>query len=131
MVQNPVCFTRKASLLYRFVGFSPKPTPHFSLRTQLSLNPAQITGFRACSSSSLFSNSSHGAVFKDMGGSKIGYRQLDFDQFRVLAVSGGGSGGSGGSGRLGGSSGGGGGQGGAASGGSGSGGNRNWSFLSW
>ena len=63
-----------------------------------------------------------------MGGSKIGYRQLDFDQFRVLAVSGGGSGGSG---RLGGSSGGGGGQGGAASGGSGSGGNRNWSFLSW
>jgi len=128
MVQNPVCFTRKASLLYRFVGFSPKPTPHFSLRTQLSLNPAQITGFRACSSSSLFSNSSHGAVFKDMGGSKIGYRQLDFDQFRVLAVSGGGSGGSG---RLGGSSGGGGGQGGAASGGSGSGGNRNWSFLSW
>ncbi|KAL3585176.1 hypothetical protein D5086_012043 [Populus alba] len=125
MVQNPVCFTRKASLLYRFVGFSPKPTSHFSLRTQLSLNPARITGFRACSSSSLFSNSSHGAVFKDMGGSKTGYRQLDFDQFRVLAVSGGGSG------VLGGSSGGGGGQGGGASGGSGSGGNRNWSFLSW
>ncbi|KAJ6408425.1 hypothetical protein OIU84_011690 [Salix udensis] len=131
MMRNPVCFTRKASLLYRFVGFSPKPTSHFSLRTQPSLNPSQITGFRACSSSTLFSNSlsySHGAVFKDMVGSKIGYRQLGFDQFRVLAVSGGVSGGSGG---LGGSSGGGGGQGGGASGGAGSGGNRKWSFLSW
>lgn len=63
-----------------------------------------------------------------MVGSKIGYRQLGFDQFRVLAVSGGVSGGSGG---LGGSSGGGGGQGGGASGGAGSGGNRKWSFLSW
>ncbi|KAJ6363601.1 hypothetical protein OIU78_003722 [Salix suchowensis] len=119
MMRNPVCFTRKASLLYRFVGFSPKPTSH-----------TQITGFRACSSSTLFSNSlsySHGAVFKDMVGSKIGYRQLGFDQFRVLAVSGGVSGGSDG---LGGSSGGGG-QGGGFSGGSGSGGYRNWSFLSW
>ncbi|KAG5242496.1 protein sym [Salix suchowensis] len=75
MMRNPVCFTRKASLLYRFVGFSPKPTSH-----------TQITGFRACSSSTLFSNSlsySHGDA-------------IGFDQFRVLAVSGGVSGGSGG-----------------------------------
>jgi len=110
------------------VGFSCKPTSHSSQRTQLSLNPVQITGFRACSSSTLFSNSlnySHGAVFKDLDGTRKGYRQLGVDQSRLLAVSDGGSGGSGG---VGGSSGGGG-EGSGAS--SGSGGNSNWSFLSW
>ncbi|CAK7339894.1 unnamed protein product [Dovyalis caffra] len=130
MVPNPVVsLTRKTPLLYRLVGFSSKPTSHFNQITQLSLNPVQITGFRACSSSTLFSNSltySHGTILKDLGGSKTGYKQLGFDQFRVLAVSDGGSGG------IGGSSGGGGGGAGASGGsGSGSDGNSNWSFLSW
>jgi len=131
MVPNPVYLTRKTPLLYCFVGFPCKPTSHSSQRTQLSLNPVQITGFRACSSSTLFSNSlnySHGAVFKDLDGTRKGYRQLGVDQSRLLAVSDGGSGGSGGSGGVGGSSGGGG-EGSGAS--SGSGGNSNWSFLSW
>ncbi|KAI5560150.1 hypothetical protein POPTR_016G029700v4 [Populus trichocarpa] len=128
MVPNPVSLTRKTPLLYCFAGFSCKPTSHSSQRTQLSLNPVQITGFRACSSSTLFSNSlnySHGAVFKDLDGTRKGYRQLGVDQSRLLAVSDGGSGGSGG---VGGSAGGGG-EGSGAS--SGSGGNSNWSFLSW
>ncbi|KAJ6870294.1 hypothetical protein NC652_036046 [Populus alba x Populus x berolinensis] len=128
MVPNPVSLTRKTPLLYCFVGFSCKPTSHSSQRTQLSLKPVQITGFRACSSSTLFSNSlnySLRAVSMDLDGTRKGYRQLGVDQSRLLAVSDGGSGGSGG---IGGSSGGGG-EGSGAS--SGSGGNSNWSFLSW
>ncbi|KAF9664514.1 hypothetical protein SADUNF_Sadunf16G0026700 [Salix dunnii] len=124
----PISLTHNTPLSHCIVGFSRKPTSLSSQRTQLSLDPVQITGFRACSSTTLFSGSlnySHGAVFKDLDGTTKGYRQLGVDQFRVLAVSDGGSGGSGG---VGGSSGGGG-EGSGAS--SDSGGSSNWSFLSW
>ncbi|KAJ6778936.1 PEROXISOMAL MEMBRANE PROTEIN 2 PXMP2 MPV17 [Salix koriyanagi] len=124
----PISLTHNIPLSHCIVGFSRKPTSLSSQRTQLSLDPVQITGFRACSSTTLFSGSlnySHGAVFKDLDGTRKGYRQLGVDQFRVLAVSDGGSGGSGG---VGGSSGGGG-EGSGAS--SDSGGSSNWSFLSW
>ncbi|KAJ6304318.1 hypothetical protein OIU77_018061 [Salix suchowensis] len=124
----PISLTHNIPLSHCIVGFSRKPTSLSSQRTQLSLDPVQITGFRACSSTTLFSGSlnySHGAVFKDLDGTGKGYRQLGVDQFRVLAVSDGGSGGSGG---VGGSSGGGG-EGSGAS--SDSGGSSNWSFLSW
>ncbi|KAJ6756556.1 PEROXISOMAL MEMBRANE PROTEIN 2 PXMP2 MPV17 [Salix purpurea] len=124
----PLSLTHNIPLSHCIVGFSRKPTSLSSQRTQLSLDPVQITGFRACSSTTLFSGSlnySHGAVFKDLDGAGKGYRQLGADQFRVLAVSDGGSGGSGG---VGGSSGGGG-EGSGAS--SDSGGSSDWSFLSW
>ncbi|KAJ6426045.1 hypothetical protein OIU84_026594 [Salix udensis] len=124
----PISLTHNIPLSHCIVGFSRKPTSLSSQRTQLSLDPVQITGFRACSSTTLFSGSlnySHGAVFKDLDGTGKGYRQLGADQFRVLAVSDGGSGGSGG---AGGSSGGGG-EGSGAS--SDSGGSSDWSFLSW
>ncbi|KAJ6300709.1 hypothetical protein OIU76_021493 [Salix suchowensis] len=124
----PISLTHNIPLSHCIVGFSRRPTSLSSQRTQLSLDPVQITGFRACSSTTLFSGSlnySHGAVFKDLDGTGKGYRQLGVDQFRVLAVSDGGSGGSGG---VGGSSGGGG-EGSGAS--SDSGGSSNWSFLSW
>ncbi|KAB5519264.1 hypothetical protein DKX38_023583 [Salix brachista] len=124
----PISLTHNIPLSHCIVGFSRKPTSLSSQRTQLSLDPVQITGFRACSSTTLFSGSlnySHGAVFKDLDGTGKGYRQLGADQFRVLAVSDGGSGGSGG---VGGSSGGGG-EGSGAS--SDSGGSSDWSFLSW
>ncbi|KAG5252635.1 protein sym [Salix suchowensis] len=123
----PISLTHNIPLSHCIVGFSRKPSLS-SQRTQLSLDPVQITGFRACSSTTLFSGSlnySHGAVFKDLDGTGKGYRQLGADQFRVLAVSDGGSGGSGG---VGGSSGGGG-EGSGAS--SDSGGSGDWSFLSW
>ncbi|KAJ6316867.1 hypothetical protein OIU78_020034 [Salix suchowensis] len=124
----PISLTHNIPLSHCIVGFSRKPPSLSSQRTQLSLDPVQMTGFRACSSTTLFSGSlnySHGAVFKVLDGTGKGYRQLGADQFRVLAVSDGGSGGSGG---VGGSSGGGG-EGSGAS--SDSGGSGDWSFLSW
>ena len=67
-------------------------------------------------------------MYKELGHSKIGFRQLGSDHFRLFAVSDGGSGG-GGSGNSG-SGGGNSGDGGSgAAGGSGSG--KNWSFLLW
>ena len=74
-------------------------------------------------------NSGPGAVFKNLGRSEMRFRQLGFDNFRVSAVSDGGSGGSGGYGGSGGR-----GEGGGSGGGAGSsdgGGGSNWSFLSW
>jgi peroxisomal membrane protein 2 len=132
MVPNPASLTCKSPLLYRFMGFSHRPISHFGHQTRIPANPVQISGFRSCSSRQSFSyplNSGLGAVFKNLGRSEMRFRHLGFDNFRVSAVSDGGSGGSGGYGGSGGR-----GEGGSSSGGAGSsdgGGGSNWSFLSW
>ncbi|GMY19815.1 protein sym-1 [Fagus crenata] len=132
MVPNPASLTCKSPLLYRFMGFSRRPISHFGNQTRIPANPVQISGFRSCSSCQSFSyllNSGPGAVFKNLGRSEMRFGQLGFDNFRVSAVSDGGSGGSGGYGGSGGR-----GEGGGSGGGAGSsdgGGGSNWSFLSW
>ncbi|KAJ7976524.1 Peroxisomal membrane protein MPV17 [Quillaja saponaria] len=128
MVPHPALLTHKATLLYR-VGFSCRPISHFDHHAKFPAMPIQIRAFRSfwrhpCSHPL---HSSPGVAYKDMGGSAMGFSQPGFGNFRVSAVS------EGGSGRTGGYGGSGGGRGGEDS-GSGSGddgGGQNWSLLSW
>ncbi|CAK9181036.1 unnamed protein product, partial [Ilex paraguariensis] len=142
MVPQPVPLTRKCPLLYRLVGLSRRPTSHLSSLKTIPTNPVQISGLRSCFLSSyhqfsLNSSTHRTEVYKDLGRSAVGFRNLGFENFRVLGVSNGSSGGTAGDGRGGDNSGGGGGggSGGGGSGGGGGGegegrGGSNWSLLS-
>lgn len=128
MAATSLSLTHKSPLLSRLLGFSRKPISHTGQQIRTPANQAQITAIRGCSSCSLTPytlNFGHGTVFKDLGGSKIGFGQLGFDRVRVSAVADGGSGG--------GTGGGFGGSGDGNSGGrsEGSSGGSNWSFLQW
>ncbi|WCJ28694.1 Peroxisomal membrane 22 kDa (Mpv17/PMP22) family protein [Euphorbia peplus] len=119
MVPNSISLTLKSSILYRLFTSSSRPISNFTQKSHLSLNPVQITAFKA---SSFPLNSNPRVFLKDLGFSKLGL-QLNSDRLCTSAVSGGGSGGAaGGSGN--GNYGGGGGGGGDSGG-------ENWSFLSW
>ncbi|KAL6272224.1 hypothetical protein ACE6H2_022916 [Prunus campanulata] len=138
MAPNPVSLARKTPLLNRFVGYSRRPSLHSGPQSRIAANPVQISGFRSSSLSHCHShlphshsyclNSGNGVVFKDLGRSEIGFRQLGFDRFRLYVVSDGGSGGTGGYGGSGNGNYGGRGDGGAGDGGRGE---NNWSLLSW
>lgn len=123
MVQNSVILTRKSLHLFRLVGLSRKPSYHFGFQTRIAANPVQIAAFRSSSTCNC-QNPSVLSSLKELGRSKIGFRQLGYDWFRVSAVSNGGSGGS--TGGYGGGSGDG-----NSGGGGGGGGERKWSPLSW
>ncbi|XP_027107038.1 protein SYM1 isoform X1 [Coffea arabica] len=129
MASSPAKLVRKSPLLYRYVQFSRKPTSHFSSAPKIPPCSTSIRSrgfsFRSCYHSISLTST---PVYKELGHSKIGFRQLGSDHFRLFVVSDGGSGG-GGSGNSG-SGGGNSGDGGSgAAGGSGSG--KNWSFLLW
>ncbi|CAN0910240.1 Protein sym-1 [Linum grandiflorum] len=114
--QNPAILTRQTSPL------GGRISPSQSRRHFVPNHPPHLRVFESPSPSS----SGRFLPFTDSGPSGAGFRQLGFNQFRLLAASDGGSGGAGGIGGSGdGNSGGGGGGGGEYGGGSG------WSLLSW
>ncbi|CAN1337533.1 Protein sym-1 [Linum perenne] len=114
--QNPLFLTRKTPLS-RVI--TPSHSPH-----SVCSNSLHLTGFGVCTTSSAssasFNSSRRRPLFKDLGSSEYGLRQLGRHQFRVSAVSGGGSGDTGGIG----------GSGGDENSGDGADGN-NWSLLLW
>ncbi|KAF8369681.1 hypothetical protein HHK36_032293 [Tetracentron sinense] len=126
MAPTAVPIIRKCPLIFRLVDISPKPISPFCNLRRISANPIQKSGFRFCSTFHSYapsSNTSFGIGFKDLNRSKIKFRQMGIDYFRLSAVSDGGVGGTGG---FGGS-----GDGNSGDGDEGEDGGSNWSLLSW
>ncbi|XP_041023346.1 protein sym-1-like [Juglans microcarpa x Juglans regia] len=104
MVPDSASLTFKAPLLHRFVGFSRRPTTLSGHLNRVPINPVQMRGSRSCASCQSYSYPSrfgHGSLFKSVGLSEMGFRQLGFGHFWVSAVPDGvsvGTGGNGGSG---------------------------------
>ncbi|PIA55364.1 hypothetical protein AQUCO_00800250v1 [Aquilegia coerulea] len=125
---KPPLLTKSPSF-FRLTSLSARPFSN-PIRSISSGFPITNKGFKSCSSCNVFLpslNFNHGSSFKDLGSSKIGFKEMGFDYFRVSAVSDGSNGG--GFGNSGGGGSGGGGYGGGSGDEGGSGGKG--SLLSW